>query len=126
MNLLLDTHVFLWWIGEPGQLSEEARSMIADQANAVLVSAVSAWEISIKRNLRRLDLRDEDFAFGTHESGFVELPVSAEHDLLAGSLPPHHGDPFDRMLVAQARAEDLRLATRNRAMAMYDVNILQV
>jgi len=124
VNLLLDTHVFLWWVGEPSRLEEEARAAIADPGTLVHVSAASAWEISIKRALGRLDLRDEEFLYGMRESGFTELPVTAEHGLAAGALPPHHRDPFDRMLVAQATSEGMRLVTHDRAMADYNVDIV--
>jgi len=124
VNLLLDTHVFLWWIGEPPRLSENVKAAIADPGTLVHVSAVSAWEISIKRGLGQLDLRDEEFLYGMRESGFTELPVTAAHGLAAGALPPHHRDPFDRMLVAQATLEGMRLVTHDRAMAAYEVDIL--
>ncbi len=124
MNLLLDTHVFLWWIGDSPELSEAARAAIADPASLVLVSATSAWEISIKRALGRIDLRDEEFAYGMRESGFTELPVTAEHGLAAGALPLLHRDPFDRMLVAQAKSEGLTLVTRDREIAVYDISVL--
>ena len=124
MNLLLDTHVFLWGLGEPERLTREARAAIADPGALVLVSAASAWEISIKRALGRINLRDEDFANGMRESGFTELPVTAEHGLAAGALPPHHRDPFDRMLIAQARCEKLTLVTQDREIFAYDVPVL--
>ncbi len=124
MNLLLDTHVFLWWVVEPSRLSDEARAGIADTGALVHVSAVSAWEISLKRALGRIDLRDEEFAYGMRESGFTELPVTAEHGLAAGALPPHHRDPFDRMLVAQAMSEGLTLVTSDTEMIAYDISVL--
>lgn len=126
MTLLLDTHVFLWWIGESDRIPDEVTQVIADPGRLVYVSAASAWEISIKRTLGRIDLRDEEFAYGIRESGFAELTVTAEHGLAAGALPPHHKDPFDRMLVAQAMVEDVRLVTRDRAIAPYDVEIVWV
>lgn len=124
MNLLLDTHVFLWWLGEPSRLPEEAKAAIADPGTLVHVSAASAWEISIKRRLGRLDLRDEEFTYGMRESGFSELPVTAAHGLAAGTLPPHHRDPIDRMLVAQAASEGMRLVTHDRAIAPYGAETL--
>lgn len=124
MSLLLDTHVFLWWLGEPSRLPGEVTAAIADPGILVHVSAASAWEISIKRSLGRLDLRDEEFSYGMRESGFSELPVTAAHGLAAGTLPPHHRDPFDRMLVAQAAGEGMRLVTHDRALADYGVDIL--
>lgn len=126
MSLLLDTHVFLWWIGEPSRLPGEVTAAIADPGTLVYVSAASAWEISIKRALGRLDLRDEEFRHGMQESGFTELPVTAAHGLVAGALPRHHRDPFDRMLIAQATTEGMRLVTHDRAMAAYGVDILGV
>lgn len=124
MSLLLDTHVFLWWIGEPSRLPGSVTAAIADPGTLVYVSAVSAWEISIKRGLKQLDLRNEEFLYGMQESGFTELPVTAAHGLVAGALPLHHRDPFDRMLVAQAANEGMRLVTYDRVMARYDVDIL--
>ncbi len=124
MSLLLDTHVFLWWIGESGRLTQAARDAIADPGAQVYLSAASAWEISIKRALGRIDMRDEEFQYGMRESGFVELPVTSLHGLAAGALPNHHRDPFDRMLVAQAQAEGLRLVTRDRTLEPYGVDIL--
>jgi len=121
VSLLLDTHVFLWWVGEPSRLPGEVTAAIADPGTLVYVSAASAWEISIKRGLKQLDLRDEEFLYGMRESGFTDLPVTAAHGLAAGSLPPHHRDPFDRMLIAQATTEGMRLVTHDRAIAAYDV-----
>lgn len=121
MSLLLDTHVFLWWVGEPERLSNDARAAIARPDTPVFVSAASAWEIAIKRFLGRIDLRDEEFDYGLRESRFIELPVSARHGLLAGALPPHHRDPFDRMLVAQAMTEGLHLVTHDRTIMDYDI-----
>ena len=124
MSLLLDTHVLLWWVGAPARLSEDAKAAIADPEVLVYVSAVSAWEISIKRGLNQLDLRDEEFLYGMRESGFTELPVTAVHGLAAAALPLHHRDPFDRMLVAQAASESMRLVTHDRAIAAYGVDTL--
>jgi PIN domain nuclease of toxin-antitoxin system len=124
VSLLLDTHVFLWWIGEPARLSDDARAAIADPQTLVYVSAASAWEISIKRALGRVDLRDEEFSYGIRESGFAELNVTVEHSLVAGALPPHHRGPFDRMLVAQATVEGLRLVTHDRVITAYDTEPL--
>jgi len=124
LSLLLDTYVFLRWIGEPAALSDDATAAIADPARLVYVSAASAWEISIKRSLGRIDIRDEEFSYGMRESGFAELTMTAEHGLIAGALPLHHRDPFDRMLVAQALTEGLRLVTHDRAMAPYEADLL--
>ena len=121
-RLLLDTHVFLWWRGEPSRLSPEVRSSIAT-AEIVFVSAASAWEAAIKVSLGRLELPDTVEA-GVLASGFEKLLITFSHAEHAARLPPHHRDPFDRMLVAQARAEGLTLVTHDRLLKPYDVEIL--
>jgi PIN domain nuclease of toxin-antitoxin system len=121
-HLLLDTHVFLWWRGEPSRLAPAVASRIAT-ADLVFVSVASAWEAAIKRSLGRLDLPDTLEA-GVLASGFQPLLISFSHAERAGALPPHHRDPFDRMLVAQAQAEDLTLVTHDRLLEPYDVEIL--
>ena len=121
MNLLLDTHVLLWWVaGEP--LGAEASTQIADPANLVCVSAASVWEMSIKQTLGKLHL-DGDIDTILSED-FEPVPITFDDARLAGSLPEHHRDPFDRMLVAQARARDLVLVSRDLALEPYDVQIL--
>lgn len=121
-RLLLDTHVFLWWRGEPSRLSPEVRSRIAT-AELVFVSAASAWEAGIKVALGRLDLPDTIEA-GVLASGFEKLLITFPHAERAASLPVHHRDPFDRMLVAQAQIEDLILVTHDGLLKPYDVEIL--
>ena len=121
-RLLLDTHVFLWWRGDPSRLSPEARSSIAT-ADIVFVSAASAWEAAIKAALGRLELPDTVEA-GVLASGFEKLLITFSHAEQAASLPQHHRDPFDRMLVAQAQAEGLTLVTHDRLLEPYDVEIL--
>ncbi len=123
-RLLLDTHVFLWWRGEPSKLSSKVRSSIAT-ADIVFVSAVSAWEAAIKTSLGRLELPDTIEA-GVLASGFEKLVITFSHAERAGNLPPHHRDPFDRMLVAQAQAEGLTLVTHDRLLEPYEVEILWV
>jgi PIN domain nuclease of toxin-antitoxin system len=121
-NLLLDTHVFLWWRADDRRLQRSARSAIAE-ADLVFVSAASAWEAAIKAALGRLHLPDTIEA-GVEESGFEKLPIAFSHAEAAAALPPHHLDPFDRMLVAQARIEGLTLITHDRRFEPYDVPIL--
>lgn len=121
-RLLLDTHVFLWWRGEPSRLSPEVRSRIAT-AELVFVSAASAWEAGIKVALGRLDLPDTIEA-GVLASGFERLLITFPHAERAASLPSHHRDPFDRMLIAQAQIEDLILVTHDGLLEPYDVEIL--
>jgi PIN domain nuclease of toxin-antitoxin system len=122
VRLLLDTHALLWWLADEG-LTAEAREAIADPANLVAVSAASAWEISIKKALGKLTAPD-DLAEQVRTGGFTPLPVSIAHGLAAGQLPRHHEDPFDRMLIAQAFAEQLTIVTRDKRFADYGVALL--
>ena len=121
-RLLLDTHIFLWWRAEPSRLTEEVRNRIATE-DLVFVSAASAWEARIKASLGRLDLPDTIEA-GVLASGFERLLITFSHAERAASLPPHHRDPFDRMLIAQAQAEELILVTHDRLLKPYEVGIL--
>lgn len=123
MRLLLDTHALLWWLFELPQLGSTARAAIGSPASEVYVSAVSATEISIKRATGKLDAPD-DLPEQLVINSFVELPLSVRHGLAVGELPPHHGDPFDRMLISQARVEGLTLVTADRKLSAYDVPIL--
>jgi PIN domain nuclease of toxin-antitoxin system len=121
-RLLLDTHVFLWWRGEPSRLTAEVRSSIAT-ADIVFVSVASAWEAAIKVSLGRLDLPATVEA-GVLASGFEKLLITFSHTEQVARLPHHHRDPFDRMLVAQAQSEGLTLVTHDRLLEPYDVEIL--
>ena len=122
MRLLLDTHVLLWWLqGAP--LAEEAAEKIADTSNDVIVSAATVWELSIKRQLGKVDM-PPDLVEQCRSEGFALLAMDARHADRAGSLPLHHTDPFDRMLVAQAEIDTLILVTRDRALAAYGVHLL--
>jgi len=121
-RLLLDTHVFLWWRGEPSRLAAAVRHQIAT-ADIVFVSVASAWEAAIKVSLGRLDLPDTIEA-GVLASGFEKLLITFSHAERVAVLPPHHRDPFDRILVAQAQAEGLTLVTHDGLLEPYDVEIL--
>lgn len=121
MRLLLDTHAFLWW--RTDSLSAPATAAIVDARNDVFLSAASAWEIAIKRNAGRLRL-DGDVAAMAAEDEIDPLDITFEHAMLAGELPLHHRDPFDRLLVAQATVEGLVLVTRDGALSAYGVPIL--
>jgi PIN domain nuclease of toxin-antitoxin system len=121
VNLLLDTHVLIWW-DEGRRLAPGARRAIAD-ADAVYVSAATAWEIAIKIGLGRLrPTRTVEQA--ANESGFLELPVTLVHAERVAALPTHHRDPFDRLLIAQAAVEDLTLVTRDPVFQQYPVAII--
>lgn len=122
-RLLLDTHVVLWALIDPGQLDATCRGMIEDGANEVYVSAVSAWEIEIKRALGKLDAPD-DLEEQLQAARLVELPLRVAHVRVLRRLPPLHRDPFDRMLLAQAAAEQLTLVTRDGRLGAYGVAVL--
>src|ERR1700759_1367943 len=106
MNLLVDTHVILWWFSRSQQLSEAARGSLGDPLNRVYVSAAVAWELAIKVNLGKLDAQNLVSNLRTllAEERFFRLAIATDHALRAGMLPLHHTDPFDRMLIAQAQA----------------------
>ena len=127
MRLLLDSHVFLWWLRDDRRLSRRARAAIAAPRASVMVSSASVWEIAIKLSLGRLQWKD-DPPLALDESivacGFTELPVTAHHAAAVRMLPHHHGDPFDRLLIAQASAEGLRVATADDVFSAYGVAIL--
>lgn len=124
MRLLLDTQSFLWWIMDEGSLSSPARKLIRDGTTALYLSAASAWEISIKAALGKLRLSGEPGKVITEQmaaNGIHPLPIQVSHALHVYSLPPHHGDPFDRMLVAQSQLEDLPIVTPDEQIARYGV-----
>ena len=122
MTLLLDTHVFLWCQTDDAKLRRQARERIAT-ADTVWVSAASAWEIAIKQALGRIEL-DATVEALVEASEFTMLPIAFAHAARAGMLPPHHGDPFDRMLIAQALVEGATIVTHDRRFEAYDVPVL--
>jgi len=122
MRLLLDTHALLWWLADEG-LTTPAQNAIADPGNLVLVSAATAWEISIKKALGKLAAPD-DLERQVQAGGFSPLPISIAHGVAAGQLPRHHEDPFDRMLIAQALADGLTIVTRDKRFDAYGVALL--
>ena len=121
--LLLDTHTFLWWNADDPSLGREARAAIADTASIVFVSAATAWEIATKRASGKLDAPG-DVGDWVQQDGFTELPIAIEHAVLSAELPKHHSDPFDRLLVAQAKIEGLTLVTSDAEIVKYGVEIL--
>jgi PIN domain nuclease of toxin-antitoxin system len=124
--VLLDTHVVLWWLEGRGKVSARARSLIEDPAVRVFVSAASAWEIAIKHKAGKLDAASlvGRFASIMEEDQFTELPVSVRHAVAAGLLETKHKDPFDRMLIAQARIEDVPIVSTDSRFDEYDVRRL--
>jgi PIN domain nuclease of toxin-antitoxin system len=123
VKVLLDTHILLWWLANDPHLPPEARGAITDPATEIRVSAASAWEIAVKRSAGRLEAPD-DLGDALAHHGFDPLAITVEHALTAGSLPLHHRDPFDRMLIAQAQVESLILITVDPGFAHYEVDLL--
>lgn len=121
MRLLLDTHVLLWALIAPHRLSKESFADIENSANEVIFSAASIWEIAIKATLAPTDFRvsPDDIAATAVATGFTELAVSAAAAVHVAKLPPHHGDPFDRLLIAQSITEPAILYTADRRLAVY-------
>lgn len=128
MNLLLDTHIALWAITDSPKLSSTARDLILAQTSTVFVSVASLWEIGIKHSLQRGDMPVSGKAALDYfrEAGYRVLPIEAEHATAVEALPSHHQDPFDRLLVAQALTEPLRLITHDRQVARYSDSIILV
>ncbi|MDE0169013.1 MAG: type II toxin-antitoxin system VapC family toxin [bacterium] len=122
MNLLLDTHTALWWLNKD-RLVAGAAEAIADPDNLVYVSVASIWEISIKQTIGKLTITDEFYTIVYED--FEPLHITISDARTAGSLPRHHRDPFDRMLVAQALARDLTLVSRDRALSRYGVKLMR-
>ena len=127
MRLLLDTHVWLWWIGDVDRLNEPTRSALSEPENDMFLSAAAVWELSIKHAAGKLKYTGSpavQVPFHIKRSGVLPLPITPDHALAAGALPMHHRDPFDRMMIAQALAEDLTLATADDRLSAYGVPLL--
>jgi len=124
VRLLIDTHALLWWLSDDPSLSDAARKAMAETSNVLLVSAASAWEIATKVRLGRLPGAAElaaDFQGFMRREGFTTLDITADHGIRAGLLPGPHKDPFDRMLISQAQAENVPIVTNERAFESYGV-----
>jgi PIN domain nuclease of toxin-antitoxin system len=124
MRVLLDTHVFLWWLTDSPQLSTRAREVIANGENEIFFSAASGWEMAIKAGLGKLQLSDEPERLvpeQLNQNGIRVLLVNLRHALHLMALPSHHRDPFDRMLVSQAQSEGLVIVTADHYIKQYDV-----
>lgn len=124
MSLLLDTHVVLWWLLDDATLSEEMKARLDDDPD-VWVSAITVWEVAVKNSVGKLE-GPQDLPEEIAQSGFRQLPISFTHAVAVGRLPLLHRDPFDRMLIAQARVEGLTLVTRDSQIHRYEVDLLKV
>jgi PIN domain nuclease of toxin-antitoxin system len=122
-RFLLDSQVVLWWLDGADRLAGRAMAAISQTDIDVLVSVASIWELTIKASSGKLKI-DGDLRQHLKEQWFQELPVTGDHAAEVGNLPWHHRDPFDRLLVAQARCEDLTIVTADRTLGDYDVHIL--
>ncbi len=125
MNLLLDTHTFLWAVDDNPNLSQEARAAIIDGNNLVFVSAATAWEISIKKAIGKLTMPNGSYLEELKVHRFTLLDITTEHALAVENLPQHHKDPFDRLLIAQAQIEKFTLVTRDSRIKQYAVQIIK-
>jgi PIN domain nuclease of toxin-antitoxin system len=127
MRVLLDTQAFLWWASGSGHLSARATDLIADPASEVLVSVASVWEIAIKASIGRLELDEPVETFlpdRLRRHGFAPLSIAVAHALRVGALPRHHGDPFDRIIVAQGQVEDMPIISADPLIGRYDVDVI--
>ncbi len=121
-RLLLDTHALIWWMNGSSQLGPMSKQLIAEKNNQIYVSAASIWEMSIKRQMGKLEVPD-DLDSIIDELGFDKLDISLFHAEQAGNLPTHHKDPFDRMLIAQAQAEGLQVISSDEHFPKYNINL---
>ena len=127
MKVLLDTQTFLWWIASDSQLSERARTVIEDADHQLFLSAASGWEIAIKTRIGKLRLADDLHGFVSEQlriNAIQVLPIQMAHALHMATLPDHHRDPFDRMLVAQSQLEQLPILTIDPQIARYSVTVI--
>jgi PIN domain nuclease of toxin-antitoxin system len=127
VNFLLDTHAWLWMMLEPKKIGRKTRSVIGDSDHTFRLSMASAWELAIKHAAGRIELPEAPLEYirtRTQADSIVLLPVNLEHACAAAALPRHHGDPFDRLLIAQAQLENLVLVTHDRQIAKYDLRVM--
>lgn len=127
MKVLLDTHTFLWWITDDNRLSSSAREIITNGDNELFLSAATGWEIAIKAQLGRIKLPKEPHSFIAEQlrlNSIQSIPIHMSHALHIYSLPNHHRDPFDRMIVAQAQLEDLAILTMDSQIARYEIKVI--
>lgn len=127
MRLLLDTHIWLWMIAEPRRFSGETAALLENPSNKLLLSVASTWEIAIKYSLGKLSLPSSPAKYISaqiEETGVTPLSIEHSHALRVATLPAHHRDPFDRLLIAQAELEDAMMLTADRQFAPYGIPIL--
>jgi len=127
MKFLLDTHSFIWWDDEPGRLSPTVLSLCQDKENQMVLSVISAWEIQLKMSLGKLTIRKplkEVIEQQQQDNNLILLPLTLTHVLALDGLPFHHKDPFDRMLIAQAKAENLSLISHDPMMKPYSIPVI--
>jgi PIN domain nuclease of toxin-antitoxin system len=122
MNILLDTHIVIWWYEDPQRLKEDARKLIEDRGNTLFLSPTVIWEISVKQSLDKLKVPDALIEKAI--SDLVEIPISIKHTKAINELPFIHNDPFDRILIAQAKVDNLHLMTRDKQIIKYDIKTI--
>ncbi len=125
MNLLLDTHIYIWWLNDDKQLTNDARKLIID-ANTVYVSSISIWETIIKVKLGKLEVKIEELINAIDTEGFEHLPFTTSHASCISSLPNHHRDPFDRALVAQAISEPAYFVSADKTLQQYSEFVIVI
>jgi len=123
MNLILDTHIVLWWLSDSPKLLKKIRTVIADENNFIFVSVATAWEIAIKKAIGKLDVPG-DFNKALQVNGFQPIAITLEHAEFAGGLPRHHDDPFDRMIIAQSKIENMTIISHDKSFHSYKVDLL--
>ena len=123
MNYLLDTHILLWWLSEPKKLTSPVFEVISNPTNEIFVSAVSAWEIAIKKGLKKLKA-PKDLIQMLASKDLKQLPILFEHTLAVEKLKPFHNDPFDRLLIAQAKYEKMTIITADKWIPKYKISSL--
>ncbi len=124
MKILLDTHIMLWWFANDAALSEKTRKIIANTDNVIFVSVASAWEITIKKALGKLQAPD-DLESAISANNFEILPINIKHAIGISHLEPYHADPFDRILIAQAKIENLTLITHDKQILAYSISSIE-
>jgi len=128
MNVLVDTHVWIWSLADPNRLTPECRRLLSSSRNVIYLSAVSAWELAIKDALGKIELPEPVETYvptRMARQGITALPITHTHALTVSTLPPHHRDPFDRLLIAQAIVERLPILTADTAFDRYDVEVIR-